>query len=159
MTAFFEDVEVGSEVVFGDFTFEREHIKAFARRYDPQRFHIDEEAAKETHFGALCASGWQTAAIWMKLVVAYNERNAKAAADAGRSSARLGPSPGFTDLKWLKPVYPGDTLTYGCTIAGKRESASRPEWGLVTQHNWANNQNGERVFEFVATVFWERKPR
>ncbi|MEJ1938017.1 MaoC family dehydratase N-terminal domain-containing protein, partial [Nostoc sp. NIES-2111] len=72
-------------------------------------------------------------------------------------SARLGPSPGFRDMKWLKPVYAGDTITYASTLVDKRPSASRPQWGLVTHRNTGVNQKGELVFEFRATAFLERK--
>jgi acyl dehydratase len=155
---FFEDVAVGAEVALGSFAFEAEDIKRFARLYDPQAFHLDEEAAKASHFGGLCASGWHTASVWMKLMIADAERAAAAARARGERPARLGPSPGFKDLKWLKPVFAGDVLTYASTVVDKRVSASRPGWGLVTTHNRAENAAGERVFEFVATVFWERSP-
>ena len=71
--------------------------------------------------------------------------------------ARLGPSPGFSNLKWLKPVYAGDTITYRTTVTAKRPSASRPGWGLVFHHNTGTNQHGEEVFAFDGMVFWERR--
>jgi acyl dehydratase len=158
MTAFFEDVAVGDVAVLGQYEFTPDEIKRFARRYDPQVFHLDEAAAAASHFGALCASGWHTAAVWMKLMIAHQERQAAEARVAGQQVAALGPSPGFRDLKWLKPVYAGDVLTYESRITGKRVSGSRPGWGLVTQENSAVNQKGERVFAFSATVFWPLSP-
>jgi acyl dehydratase len=158
MTGFFEDVAVGDVAVLGSYEFTPDEIKRFARRYDPQVFHLDEAAAAASHFGALCASGWHTAAAWMKVTIAYQERLAAQARAAGRLVAVLGPSPGFRDLKWLKPVYAGDVLTYQSRITGKRVSASRPGWGLVTQDNSAVNQKGELVFAFTATVFWPLSP-
>jgi acyl dehydratase len=154
MTAFFEDVTVGDEVELGSFAFTAEDIKRFAARYDPQVFHLDEAAAAASHFGGLCASGWHTAAAWMKVMIAYQERRAAEARTAGRPVAELGPSPGFRDLKWLKPVYAGDVVTYRSRITGKRVSGSRPGWGLVMQDNTGTNQKGELVFSFAATVFW-----
>lgn len=158
MTAFFEDLAVGDVAVLGQWEFTAGDIKRFAQRYDPQPFHLDEAAAARSHFGALCASGWHTAAVWMKVMTAYQERLAEDARAAGRPVAVLGPSPGFRDLKWLRPVYAGDVLTYRSRISGKRISGSRPGWGLVTQDNTATNQKGEQVFAFTATVFWPLKP-
>jgi acyl dehydratase len=157
MSQFFEDLTLGDAIEIGSYTFTPEGIKRFASAYDPQPFHLDEEAAKASHFGGLCASGWQTAAVWMKLIIAYHARGGREALKTGQPVARLGPSPGFKDLKWLKPVYAGDTLTYTCRLIDKRESDSRPDWGLVTHHNVATNQHGVPVFEFTATVFWERR--
>ena len=74
------------------------------------------------------------------------------------SHSRIGPSPGFRDLKWLKPVYAGDTVSYSSILTQARPSGSRPGWGLVTHHNVGVNQHGARVIEFLGTVFWERRP-
>jgi acyl dehydratase len=159
VTAYFEDLTVGETVDLGTHCFSAEDIKAFARLYDPQPFHLDEDAAKASHFGALCASGWHTAAIWMKLVVGHHEQASRQAIKDGRRPARLGPSPGFTDLQWIRPVYAGDVLRYGSTMTRLTESASRPGWGLVSLDNTADNQDGTRVFRFQGVVFWERRPR
>jgi acyl dehydratase len=94
----------------------------------------------------------------MRLMVEHVKSETQKAMAEGRKPATLGPSPGFRDLKWLKPVYAGDTITYFSTITGKRESVSKPRWGLVTHHNTGVNQKGERVFEFLGTVFWARRP-
>ncbi len=154
---FFEELEIGERLELGDWTFTSQEIIAFAEKYDPQRFHLSDEAARETHFGALCASGWHTAAIWMKLMVAYVERETAAVA-SGASAARLGPSPGFDNLKWLKPVFAGDTISYSSTLTGKRLSKSRPGWGLLTHLNEGTNQNGTKVFSFEGRVFIECAP-
>lgn len=155
---YFEDLEIGHAVELGQHYFSADFIKNYARVYDPQSFHLDEAAAAESHFGALCASGWQTGGVWMRLMVEHVKSETQKAMAEGRKPATLGPSPGFRDLKWLKPVYAGDTITYFSTITGKRESVSKPRWGLVTHHNIGVNQKGERVFEFLGTVFWERRP-
>lgn len=153
----FEDVVVGSRVVLGSETFTREDILAFARAYDFQRFHLDEAEAARTHFGGLCASGWHTAAGWMKHMVAHIERGTRAARAAGLRPGRLGPSPGFENLTWSRPVRPGDVVTYTSTVTRTRRTLSRPGWGLVFHRNEGVNQRGETVFGFDGCVFWEAR--
>jgi acyl dehydratase len=155
---YLEDLSPGDTQDLGSYRFEADDIVRFARLFDPQPFHVDPAAAKESLFGGLCASGWQTAAIWMKLMIASRERALAEAARGGPPVAQLGPSPGFKNLKWSKPVYAGDTIAYSSTIAGARPSGSRPGWGLASHRNSGVNQNGEEVFSFDGLVFWERRP-
>lgn len=157
MTAFFEDLTVSDTLELGDHTFTRDEIIRFAEKFDPQPFHLSEEDAAKTHFGRLCASGWHTASVFMKLWVSTHQALEKAARAEGRTPARIGPSPGFQDLKWIKPVYVGDTLTYRRVVTDKTESRSRPDWGLVHSDMLAVNQDGKLVFSFKGTVFVERK--
>ncbi len=154
---FLEDIEIGRRVALGRHTFGAEEIKAFAARFDPQPFHMDEAAAAATHFGALCASGWHTGAVWMRLMVEHERREDEARRARGEPVARSGPSPGFKELKWLKPVYPGDTITYFSEIVEARPSKSRPGWGLITVRSTGENQNGEPVISFVSVAFVERR--
>ena len=154
---FFEDLVIGETEELGSHTFTPEDIVGFARQFDPQPFHVDAEAAKSSLFGALCASGWHTASVWMKRMVGYRDRTRTDALARGERPARLGPSPGFSNLKWVKPVYAGDTIAYRSTVTAKRASASRPGWGLVFHHNTGTNQHGEEVFAFDGMVFWERR--
>jgi acyl dehydratase len=154
---FFEDIAVGERYEVGRYTFDAEGIKAFARLYDPQPFHVDEEAAKRSHFGSLVASGWQTAAVWMRLMVEYQRREDAARRARGEAIAEMGPSPGFRELKWLKPVYPGDTVTYATEITETRASNSRPGWGLMSLRNTGVNQKGEPVISFISVAFAERR--
>ncbi|MBZ6078311.1 MaoC family dehydratase [Microvirga puerhi] len=154
---YLEDLVVNQTDVLGRFTFTAENIIPFAKAYDPQRFHVDPEAAKVSLFGDLCASGWQTAAVWMKLMAAHRDRIRADALARGERPARLGPSPGFKNLKWLKPIYAGDTITYRSTVTGTRASATRPGWGIASHHNSGINQYGEEVFSFDGAVFWERR--
>ena len=154
---FFEDIAVGERYEVGRHTFGAEGIKAFARLYDPQPFHVDEEAAKRSHFGSLVASGWQTASVWMRLMVEYQRREDAARRARGEAIAEMGPSPGFRELKWLKPVYPGDTITYATEITEKRASNSRPAWGLISLRNTGVNQKGEPVISFISVAFAERR--
>jgi len=139
---FFEDIAIGDVTEFGSHTFTAEAIKRFAGAYDPQPFHLDEAAADAGLFGALTASGWHTTAVMMKLI-------ATAGAVGGADAARLGPSPGFDNLRWLKPVFAGDTLTYRATVTGKRQSRSRPGWAVVSSRFEAHNEAGELVLEVI----------
>src|SRR5476651_1831553 len=123
---YFEDIRVGDTTELGRHTFGADEIKAFARRFDPQLFHIDEAAAEASHFGALCASGWHTAVAWMRLMVDHRRREAEAALARGEPVAGIGPALGFRDLKWSTPVYVGDTIEYKSEVIEARISNSRP---------------------------------
>ncbi|PTW54963.1 acyl dehydratase [Breoghania corrubedonensis] len=148
---FFEDIEIGVEEHLGAYTFTAEEIKAFAAKFDPQPFHMDEEAARQSSFGGLCASGWHTAAIWMKVMIAYRKRQMEETTENGDNGHR-GPSPGFEDMKWLKPVYAGDTVSYTAKVVSKRPLATRAGWGLVSHDSAGVNQHGETVFSFRSHV-------
>ncbi|CAA9365631.1 MAG: hypothetical protein AVDCRST_MAG90-3364 [uncultured Microvirga sp.] len=137
----------------GSHRFDADDIIRFARAFDPQPFHIDPDAAARSHFGALCASGWHTAAVWMRRMVEYRRTVAAEMLARGEQPPTLGVSPGFTDLRWLKPVYAGDTITYASKLLEERPSASRPGWSLASSRNTGVNQRGERVFEFTGKVF------
>jgi acyl dehydratase len=154
---FFEDIAVGERHELGSHTFTTENIKTFASRFDPQAFHLDEAAAAKSHFGALCASGWHTAAVWMRLMVEHQRRVDGAAQQRGEPVAALGPSPGFRELKWLKPVYVGDTVSYATEVTATRPSNSRPQWGLVTFLNTGRNQKSESVISFISVAFVQRR--
>ena len=154
---FFEDIEIGERTELGRHAFDAAGIKAFASRFDPQPFHLDESAAARSHFGALCASGWHTAAAFMRLMVEQQRREDDARRERGEPVAMHGPSPGFRDLKWLKPVYVGDTIEYAIEVIEKRPSNSRPEWGLITIRVTGVNQKGEPVISFVSVAFVQRR--
>ena len=154
---FFEDIKVGDRAEVGRHTFTADEIKKFATKFDPQPFHLDEAAAAKSSFGALCASGWHTASVWMRLMVEHNKREDAAQRARGEAVAALGPSPGFRELKWLKPVYVGDTITYATEIVETRASNSRPGWGLMSFKNTGVNQNHEPVISFISVAFVERR--
>jgi acyl dehydratase len=144
--------QVGVTLTLGSHRFEADAIKAFAQKFDPQPFHLDEEAARNSVFGRLCASGWHTAATWMKY-------NLKARADAGPPSwdgpgpaPVFGPSPGLRDLKWLKPVYAGETVTFTRTCTGHRPMASRPGWRLLSARAEGFDSTGDKVIQFDNAV-------
>ena len=155
---YLEEIRVGEVYPLGRHTFGADEIKAFAKRFDPQLFHLDEEAAERSHFGALCASGWHTALAWMRLMVDFRRRAAEDARARGEPVAAVGPALGFRDLKWLKPVYVGDTIEYQSEVLETRVSNSRPGFGLMTIRASGVNQKGEPVISFISTTFVERRP-
>ena len=154
---YFEDIAVGERIAIGRHTFKAAEIKAFAARFDPQPFHLDEAQAARSHFGALVASGWHTAVIWMRLMVEQRRRLAEAARARGEPVAAIGPALGFRELKWLKPVYAEDTIEYECEVIEARASGSRPNLGLLTVRSTGVNQRGEAVISFFSTTFVERR--
>ncbi|MBR0553712.1 MaoC family dehydratase [Stakelama marina] len=145
---YFEDIEVGAKDRFGSYAVTREEVVDFARKYDPQPFHLSDEAAAETHFGRLSASGWHTCAMTMAMLV----ENMKTKQQAG-----LG-SPGLDELRWLKPVYPGDTLRCESEVLDKRASKSRPEMGSFRSRTTVFNQDDVPVMTFVSTGLIRRRP-
>lgn len=153
----YEDFVVGSIHVFGAHRFTAEEIRRFALAYDPQPFHLDEAAAKASPFGAICASGWHTASVMMGLLTRYFARIGEQARLEERSVAALGPSPGFDDLRWLRAVYPGDTIEFAGRVAAKRDSESKPAWGLVTVETTGTNQKGETVFVVTGHIFARKR--
>jgi acyl dehydratase len=155
---FFEDIRVGERTVIGRHTFTAEEIKTFAARFDPQPFHLDEAAAARSHFGKLCASGWHTACVWMRLLIEHRRREDENRRARGEPVAQLGISPGFRELKWLKPVYVGDTISYMNEVIETRPLNSHPGWGLMTSRNTGTNQRGDVVFSFISMAFIERRP-
>jgi len=154
---FLEDMLVGDRREVGSFTFTADEIKRFARQYDPQRFHLSEEEGRNSLFGGLAASGWHVASACMRLMVLDTQRSDREAVARGEKVGVGGPSPGFRDLRWLKPVLAGDTITFASVIETTRTSDSRPEWGIVHFRNFGTNQRGELVFSFLATGFVPRR--
>jgi len=154
---FFEDLEIGQRRDVGSFTFTAESIKQFAAQFDPQTFHLDEEAGRNSLFGGLAASGWHVGSVCMKLMVADNQRVMKEAAARGEEIAVWGPSPGFRELRWLRPVLAGDTVSFSSTIETKRTSEKRPQWGILQARNTGTNQRGEPVYSMLATAFVPRR--
>ena len=138
--AYYEDLEVGSKSAFGQYEVTREEVVDFAGKYDPQPFHLDDAAAAKTHFGKLSASGWHTCAMPMAMLVKEWSQH---------RVASLG-SPGIDELRWLRPVYPGDTLRAENELIEKRRSASRPEMGLTKARTTVFNQNDEPVLSMIS---------
>lgn len=137
---YYEDIIVGSSKTFGHYEVTREEVIQFAQAYDPQPFHLDDDAAAQTHFGRLSASGWHSCAMTMRMMVDDMTVNRQAG---------LG-SPGVDQLRWVKPVYPGDTLSCRSEILEKRRSKSRPEMGIFKSRSQTFNQHGELVLEMIS---------
>lgn len=141
-----EDFEVGQVFDYGSCTVSEEEIVAFAQEYDPQRFHLDDAYARTTILGGICASGWHTAGIWMRL---FSDGYANRAASLG--------SPGVDEIRWFKPVRPGDVLTGRSEILARRASNSRPDLGLNTMKHQLLNAAGEVVMEMHSTQMLRRR--
>jgi acyl dehydratase len=146
---YFEDFTVGEETLFGHYDVTREEVLEFARKYDPQPFHLSDEAAARTHFGRLAASGWHTSAMTMAVIA----RHVMADRQAG-----LG-SPGVDELRWLKPVYPGDRLTVRGRIVELVPSRSKPQIGVVRGETIVTNQDEVAVMRFTSIVMLQRRPQ
>jgi len=145
---YFEDLEIGAQTDFGSYQVTREEVLEFAQKYDPQPFHLSDEEAAKTHFGRIAASGWHTTAMTMAVIARYvvNHRQ-----------AGLG-SPGIDELRWKKPVYPGDTLHVRGRILEKTPSRSRPEMGSFRTQTMVANQDGDVVMTFISIVLIRRRP-
>lgn len=132
---YFEDLEIGAKASFGRYEVTREEVIDFSSKYDPQPFHLSDEAAAQTHFGRLSASGWHTCAMVMRMLVDNMTE---------RRQAGLG-SPGLDELRWLKPVFPGDVLRVETELVSKKQSQSRPEMGSFQSLVSVFNQDGVKV--------------
>lgn len=149
MTIGYEDLEVGALTEIGKHTFTPEDIVEFAQRYDPQPFHLDEAGGKASPFGGLVASGWHTCSVFMGMLV----RNVLS------DSTSMG-SPGIDEIRWLKPVRAGATITMFQLIVDKRLSASRPDRGIVTTEWIGKNEDGDTVITVKSKViFGLRNPQ
>jgi acyl dehydratase len=146
---YLDDLEVGQTTYFGSYQVTREEVIEFARKYDPQPFHLSDEAAAKTHFGRLAASGWHTCAMTMALIA----RQVVETEQAG-----LG-SPGVDNLRWLKPVFPGDTLHVSSTVTEVRPSRSKPAIGSFRSDTIVTNQEKDAVLTFTSIVLMRRRPQ
>ncbi len=144
--AYFEDVAVGDVMRFGRYEVTKEEIVEFARQFDPQPFHLDEEAGRKSPFGGLIASGWHTGAMFIRMVAEH--MSPRTATQGAR---------GFDDLKWIRPVRPGDVLTIESTVTEKVESRSHPERGTVKILSRVLDQKGEAVMSLTSLVIFMRR--
>jgi acyl dehydratase len=148
MTYSYEDFEVGEARHLSTHTFTREEIVEFASKYDPQPFHLSEEAGEASHFGGLVASGWNTCSAMMGILVR----------DMLAGSTSMG-SPGLDNIRWLEPVRVGDAVRLTVRVLDKRVSASKPDRGIVSTRWEAHNQHGELVLTVdSAALFGLRHP-
>lgn len=144
---YFEDFEVGKTIPVGSRTVSEDEIVEFATQFDPQPFHVDREAAGKSMYGGIIASGWHTCSLMMRLIVDGFLRD----------SSSLG-SPGVDEIRWLKPVRGGDTLSVTVTALEARASASRPDRGVVVTLWEARNQHGEEVARVRGMAMFGRRP-
>ncbi|SFT86858.1 MaoC family dehydratase [Sedimentitalea nanhaiensis] len=142
----FESFEVGQVRTFGAYEVTEEEVIEFAQKYDPQFFHLDPEAAKQSLFGGLCASGWHTCAMTMAMMVE----------DMDTRGRGLG-SPGIDQLRWRRPVYPGDVLSVRMEVLDLQPSDKRPEIGVVRSKTSVSNQTGTVVMEFTSRAMFPRQ--
>lgn len=145
---YFEDLVVGTKASFGRYEVTREEVIEFARKYDAQPFHLSDEAAAQTYFGRLSASGWHTTAMMMAMLVANFSEDRQAG---------LG-SPGIDELRWLRPVHPGDVLRVETELLEKRLSASRPEMGITKSRTTVFNQDDVPVMTLIANGLIRTRP-
>jgi len=146
-TCYLEDFAVGDRYAGGTVTVDLAAIQAFAAAYDPQPFHLDEEAARVSIFGRLVASGWHTMAATMRLLVEGELRSLWGLVGLGAD-----------DLRWPKPVFPGDTLSAEWEVLELRPSASRPDRGTARLRVTTRNQRGEIVLTLITTILVPRRP-
>ena len=145
---FFDDIQPGDRASFGRYDVTREEVLEFARKYDPQPFHLSDEEAAKTHFGRLAASGWHTCAMTMAVIARHVVET---------EQAGLG-SPGIDELRWLKPVYPGDRLTVRGEVIETIPSRSKPNIGVIRSQNTITNQDDAPVMRFISIVMMLRRP-
>ncbi|WP_213981230.1 MaoC family dehydratase [Sphingomonas sp. dw_22] len=145
---YLDDIEVGAKRSFGRYEVTREEVLAFAGKYDPQPFHLSDEAAAETHFGRLAASGWHTCSMTMAMLVAEMKVHPQASLGAA----------GIDELRWLKPVHPGDTLRCETETLEVRPSRSKPGMGSVRNRMTVFNQHDEPVLQFIAIALMRTRP-
>lgn len=143
----------GNEWLLGTHEFTADAIIRFATKFDPQPFHLDAEIARHSLLGGLCASGWHTASVWMRLQRDAIDREVAERKAAGLPAPEFGPSPGFDNLRWRLPVFAGDHITYSGRTTGARRTASRPGWWVLQASQKGVNQKGETVFTFDSTGF------
>ncbi len=142
----------GTRLELGSVTFTAEDIVRFAEKFDPQPFHVDAEAAKTYVFGALCASGWHTCANWMKSFIGFIGREIARLKSEGIAPPKLGPSPGFAELQWLKPVFAGDIITFYMIPLESRTVQGRNRYILNSALSEGVNQHGETVLRFKSNL-------
>ena len=147
---YFEDLQVGDSFAFGPLTVTRDEVIAFASEFDAQPFHLSDEAAAQTHFGTIPASGWHTTALFMKMFVAEMQKN------PARQAASLG-AMGVDELRWLRPVRPGDTLRGTNEVIDTKISKSRPEMGIVRNKVTIFNQHDEPVMTMIPIAMWRTR--
>lgn len=145
---YLEDFKAGSTLHCGSHTFTEEEIIRFAKEFDPQVFHLDPDAAAQSSFGGIVASGWHSVSVMMRLMVDTYIRD----------SSSMG-SPGVDEVRWLKPIRPGDTVTVKCHVKDVIASKSKPDRGIIHIHVETINQSGEVVMTVRGMGMYKRRPQ
>ncbi len=153
---FYEDHRIGETASIGAYEFTREAILAFARAYDPQPFHVDDAAGAASLFGSLCASGWHTASVCMRLRVDFRQSQRAAAAARGEPLPALGVGAGIRDLRWANPVRPGDVVAFSTLVESMRETR-RPQWGMIGFRTSGVDQSGREVLSYSSQALVARR--
>ncbi len=153
MTLWFEDIEVDSVWPLGQHTFGEDEIIRFAKRYDPQYFHVDPVAAQHSHFGGLIASGWHTVSIGHKIMVEFMFAHDAELRAKGEEPGVAGPSPGVNKMEFRAPVRPGDTIRFDLIVKNKRKSKSLLGWGVLTSVIEAYNPDEQLVYRSEIASF------
>jgi acyl dehydratase len=153
---YYEDHQVGQTAPLGAYRFTREAIVDFARQFDPQPFHLDEAAAAKSIFGGLCASGWHTVSVSMRLLVDGRYAQRATAAARGEKPPPLGLGKGVRDLRWSAPVRPGDVIAFSLRVESMRD-ARRPQWGQIDMRIVGVNQEGREVCAYTLTGLAARR--
>ncbi len=157
LSGWYDDLTIGRTIDLAEYTFEETDMIRFAKKWDPQVFHTDKDAARKGPFGALTASGWHTCAAGMSRHVHTRQAYLAEGARRGLPDAGRGPSPGFRDLKWFLPVFAGDKIHYYMTPVEKRKT-SRPGWGMMFTRFEGINQLGRKVYEYTGISLWPAHP-
>lgn len=145
---YLDDLQVGTKRSYGSYVVTREEVLEFARKYDPQPFHLSDEEAAKTHFGRLAASGWHTCSMAMAMFVEAMQETPQASLGAA----------GVDELRWLKPVYPGDVLRCESEVLEVTPSRSKPDMGSVINQTTVFNQDDVPVLRFTARALMRRRP-
>ncbi len=153
---FFREIEVGSKVELGAYTFTEQNISLYAAQFAPVPFQLDDTDAASGLFGRKVAAGFHLCSAWMACFVAANAKARKLRETQGVTLPDIGPSPGIESVVWPSPVFAGDLVNYTTTVTAKRELRSRPGWGLVSACNSGHKQDGQLVLEFISKVLVQR---
>lgn len=157
MTYWFEDIQLDEPLFLGEHVFTEDEIIAFGANYDPQYFHIDTDAAAQSHFGGLIASGWHTVCVGHRIMVERLFSEADLIRARGEEPGVTGPSPGVNEMVFKTPVRPGDTISYTLTVTQKRPSKSLPGWGVLITSIEAHNQHKALVYHAEVVGFSKQR--
>ncbi len=156
MGLYLEEIILNQRIALGTYGFTSKNMLAYSRKFDPVGFHVDEVAGRASLYGAMTAAGLHVGCAWMACYIACNTRLRAELLAQAKVLPGIGPSPGFKNMRWLKPVYAGDVISFYATATHKRALASRPGWGMVSGFNEGMNQHGDLVFSFESAVLTAR---